>query len=247
MKLLNIVLPARLGSNRVKLKNLRHLNGKPLIEYIIETTISTKLVDKEDLFINSDSEIFKKTADKYGISFYKRPDHLATSESLIDEYINDFITNNRSKYLMIINPTSPFLKGESIEAAWKQFLNEKCSTLLCGEKIKTHCFLDGSSINFSTNQKHPRSQDVKAITALNFAISIWNTDSYSKSYQKNGYGVYTSDISFFHLDGFECIDIDYEEDFQIAEVVAKLDDKKLQATYDEDVERFLKENENIQN
>ena len=44
MKLLNIVLPARLGSNRVKLKNLRHLNGKPLIEYIIETTIGTKLV-----------------------------------------------------------------------------------------------------------------------------------------------------------------------------------------------------------
>ena len=43
----------------------------------------------------------------------------------------------------------------------------------------------------------------------------------------------------FFIDGFECIDIDYEEDFN-SEVVAKLDDKKLQTTYDEDVEGFLR-------
>ena len=51
------MIPARLGSTRVKNKNLRLINKKPLIQYIIDTAIKSKLLDQ--IYVNSESEIFQ--------------------------------------------------------------------------------------------------------------------------------------------------------------------------------------------
>ena len=50
------MIPARLGSTRVKNKNLRLINNKPLISYVIETVKKTNIFD--DIYLNSDSYIF---------------------------------------------------------------------------------------------------------------------------------------------------------------------------------------------
>ena len=49
------MIPARLGSKRVIKKNLRLLNGKPLISYITESAINSNAFD--EIYINSESEI----------------------------------------------------------------------------------------------------------------------------------------------------------------------------------------------
>ena len=63
------VIPARLGSQRVKAKNLRMLGDKPLIYYMIQTLKKSKFVD--EIYINSDSELFNEIAKRYDINFYK--------------------------------------------------------------------------------------------------------------------------------------------------------------------------------
>ena len=68
------MIPARLGSKRIYNKNLRILNGKPLISYIIESAIAAKCFD--EIYINSESDIFEEIADTYQINFYKRPSEL---------------------------------------------------------------------------------------------------------------------------------------------------------------------------
>ena len=70
------MIPARLGSKRVKNKNLRLLGGKPLIAHVIETVKETNIFD--EIYINSESDVFKQIADSYGINFYKRPSELST-------------------------------------------------------------------------------------------------------------------------------------------------------------------------
>ena len=62
------MIPARLGSKRIKKKNLRLINNKPLISYVIEKAKKCKLFN--EIYLNSDSRIFEKIAKKYGISFY---------------------------------------------------------------------------------------------------------------------------------------------------------------------------------
>ena len=63
------MIPARLGSKRVKNKNLRLLGNKPLISHVIETAKDSNIFD--DIYINSESEIFENIANQYNIKFYK--------------------------------------------------------------------------------------------------------------------------------------------------------------------------------
>ena len=56
------MIPARLGSKRIKYKNIRYLKDKPLVEYIIDAAKKVKLFD--EIYINSESEIFEAIANK---------------------------------------------------------------------------------------------------------------------------------------------------------------------------------------
>jgi len=211
------LIPARLGSVRVRAKSLRILGGNPLIYYIIDAVKKSSKI--QDAYVNSDSVLFRQIADRYGVDFYHRDQRLATSDSLIDDYIYDFCTKVSSDILVVANPTSPFLEANDIDKAIENFIANGYDTQLACENIRTHSFLDGDPINFSINGKHPRSQDLAPVQALNFAVTIWRTQSFINSYEQNGYGVYSGKIGFFALKGLSTIDIDWEEDFQLAEHV----------------------------
>lgn len=214
-----VVVPARLGSQRVRLKSLRLLNDEPLISYIIKSLKGTKCLT--DIYINSDSDYFKPIAERFGVKFYKRAAELATSSSMIDDYIYDFIVNRNVKYLAVVNPTSPFITSKELDRAWLQFLESGADTQLCCERIQTHCFYKGKAVNFSTSGQHPRSQDLEPVLALNFAITIWNAEKFVEQYQRLGHGVYTGKLGYFETEGNANIDIDYEEDFDFAEFVVR--------------------------
>lgn len=243
-----VLVPARLGSNRVKVKNLRLLGDRPLIEHCINTLKQSKFLNK-NIVINSDSDLFKIVAENQDIGFYKRDPKLATSASLIDDYIYDFISSSDCEYLAVVNPTSPFMSANSYDKAWELFRGSDCDTLLSCEKIQTHCFLGYEPLNFSTKGQHPRSQDLQPVRALNFAISIWNCEKYKSTYEAEGYGVYSGKIEFFETSGFENIDIDYPDDFQMAEVVqAYLEKNEYEnARYPKYVEEYLAKNPKVSN
>lgn len=245
---LKVIIPARIGSNRVPIKNLRLLDDKPLISYIINTLKKTKYLNEFE--INSDSELFKNIAEENKIGLYLRPKELATSKSLIDDYIYEYINSKKPAHLAVVNPTSPFISAEELDKAWLQYANSDCDTLLSCERIQTHCFKNGKAINFSINSKHPRSQDIEPIYALNFAISIWNCKSFKESFKKNGYGVYTGKLDFFTTSELASVDIDYPEDFRMAEYLAALNKINFptpKAKFPEYVNKFMESNKNIQN
>jgi CMP-N-acetylneuraminic acid synthetase len=211
------VIPARLGSKRVKAKNLRVLGGKPLIYYAIQAVKGAKSFDA--VYVNSESDLIGEVAARYEIGFHKRPAELATSDSMIDEYINEFLTNVPCDVLAVVNPTSPFLTSADIDAAIDYFLAQPIDTLLACENVRTHCFLHGEAVNFSTSGQHPRSQDIPPVQALNFAVTVWDAKKFLDQYARKGYAVYTGRLGFFAFEGLAAIDIDWEDDFVLAEIV----------------------------
>ena len=67
MKKIIAMIPVRLGSKRIPNKNLRLLGNKPLVAYIIEAAIKADVFD--EIYINSESDIFKEIAEQYGVKF----------------------------------------------------------------------------------------------------------------------------------------------------------------------------------
>ncbi|HRI45989.1 MAG TPA: acylneuraminate cytidylyltransferase family protein [Ignavibacteriaceae bacterium] len=241
------LIPARLGSNRVKAKNLRLIKGKPLIYYVIDACKKVGLFTK--VYVNSESDLFGVVAQRYGVDFYKRPPHLATSQSMIDEYLYDFLSNIQCDILAVVNPTSPFLKAKEIESAINNFIENDFDTQLACQDIQTHSFYNNIPINFSTAGKHPRSQDLIPIKALNFAVTIWKRDSFLQQFEKSGHAVYTGKLGLYAFHGLSTIDIDWEEDFKLAEIIMenldRFEDSK--AEWDPVLEDLLSSNTEIKN
>ena len=72
------IIPARKDSKRIKNKNIKILNGKPLIEYTIIEAKKSKLLDK--IIVSTDSPTIREISEKNGIKVYKLRSKKLSSE-----------------------------------------------------------------------------------------------------------------------------------------------------------------------
>lgn len=222
------IIPSRSGSNRVPMKGMRLLGDKTLIEHTLDAVKGSRYLS-DHICINSDGKEWAELAELLGVNFYHRRKELATSQSMIDDYLFDYIIHEPSDYLAVITPTAPFLRSSDIDAAVEHYFKTECNTLISAERIQTHCFYKGKSLNFSTSGQLPRSQDLEPVMALNFSIAIYDCTFFKSEYQKNGFAVLSGKIETFPLKDLATIDIDEEQDFVRAELALEFE-KKL-STY----------------
>ena len=105
-----VVIPARKNSKRIKGKNLRELDGKPLISHSIEYAM--KFFNRKNIWVNTDDSVIIDLAKKYDISTYNRPTKLAEDETSTNDVILDFcehliFENISLKNIIILQPTNP--------------------------------------------------------------------------------------------------------------------------------------------
>ena len=151
------MIPARAGSKRIKNKNIRELNGKPLLGYVIEAWIDANCFD--EIYVNSESELIGEIASSYNINYYKRPSSLSTDKSTNDEFVLDFIEKNNLEDCNIIQvlPTSPFLTSIEITEFVRAFTtyhkdNISYTTLVSVVENKIECLYQNYPINFNRLQ-----------------------------------------------------------------------------------------------
>ena len=108
------MIPARLGSKRVKNKNLRLIDGKPLISYVVETAVESGIFD--EIYINSEADIFDDIAKQYNIKFYKRPAYLAEDDKTNDDFAYEFLQNVECDTLVQLLSTSPFMSVDDVKS-----------------------------------------------------------------------------------------------------------------------------------
>lgn len=211
------MIPARLGSKRIPKKNLRYLNDKPLIAWVIEAAFKAACFD--EIYINSESDEFKPLAEQYGIKFYKRPEELSTDQALNDDFAFDFIKNVECDYLVQLLPTGPFISVEEI----RNFVESlpKFNTLISVKKVQIECLYGGQALNFSNNEKTLPSQALSPVQAYACTLMGWKKTDYVSNMEKKGFAYHGCDnIGLFELNGNSVIDIDNEEDWAIAEAIA---------------------------
>lgn len=212
------MMPARLGSKRVKNKNLRLLDGKPLICHVIEKAKAAQVFD--EIYVNSESDIFKPLCDQYGVKFYQRPIELASDDATNDMFVLDFLDNIACDIIVQINPTAPLISVEDIRSFVTMMIDGKYDTLHTVKDEQIEGLYEGQPLNFDPKKKMPRSQDLKPVKIFCSGIMAWEVTNYRQNIKKYGAGTYGGDgkIGYFTLQGFSTIDIDHDVDFQMAEL-----------------------------
>ena len=128
-KKLRVVIPARGGSKGVPRKNIRPLNGHPLISYVILEAVKCQNVSK--VYVSTDDEEIASISKKYGADIIWRPPEYATDTSKdLDVmrhavgYLGDFDN------IVHLRATTPMISWETVDKAIEYFLaNPDCSSL----------------------------------------------------------------------------------------------------------------------
>jgi CMP-N-acetylneuraminic acid synthetase/mannose-6-phosphate isomerase-like protein (cupin superfamily) len=225
------MIPARYGSKRIPKKNVRLLNGIPLISHIIRATKDAECFD--EIYVNSESGIIGTIAKEEGVKFYKRPNELSTDSATNDQFTEDFLQNIECDVIVQILPTSPFITPEIIKEFTDTMVEQKADTLISVSNQQIECVYQGRSINFEQKKVSPPSQDVEPVQAYACGLMAWRKDNYLENMKKYdcGYHGGDGDVGCFVLSGHSTIDIDDERDFQLAEFIARTKNKTYTPQY----------------
>jgi len=220
------MIPARLGSTRVKNKNIRYLGNKPLVQYIIETSKKSKLID--DIYVNSESNILEKIAKKMNVNFYKRNNNLSSNKATNDDFALDFLNNIECDLLIQLLPTSPFINNIEIDSFIKHMIKNSYDTLISTKDIRIESIYKNKEINFDKKKQTPPSQSLTPIKAYACGIMGWKKKVYLKNMKKfsSAYHGGLGKTGYFDLTGDSLIDIDNEDDFKLALAILEMKSKK---------------------
>jgi len=216
-------IPARIGSKRVEKKNIRMLNGKPMVQYAIETCKNSSKIDK--VFVNTDSDLIGEIAINNGVEHYKRKECLSSDTAKQDEFNYDFMKNINCEFVVMVNPVTPLIESCDIDDAITYYEQNNLDTLISVKKEQLHAFYEDKPLNFDINKLVPATQDIKHILICSWSICIWRKEVFMDFYKKNGYAAFSGRIGQWIMDPMKALKISYEEDFLMAEQILMARDK----------------------
>lgn len=112
MKTVAVIL-ARGGSKGIPKKNLYKINGKPLLYYTMSAAIMSNV---DEVWVSSDCKDILDYAEEFGVHTLRRPEELAQDHSTSESALLHFAEHVDFDKIVFIQPTSPLLKTEDINA-----------------------------------------------------------------------------------------------------------------------------------
>lgn len=122
------VIPARAGSKGIPNKNIRIINGKPLIAYAIENAINSKMIS--DIIITTDSPEIELIAKYYGVAYKHRRSELCGDSVTLDAVIYDACKDYDKDYVVTLQPTSPTLEVGTLDKAIQFTIDQQLDTTI---------------------------------------------------------------------------------------------------------------------
>jgi len=175
------IIPARSGSKSIKNKNIKILNGKPLIAWSIQACLKSKFINK--VIVSTDSRKYAKIAKNYGAhEIIIRPKNISKDKSTDYEAILHMIHNLKySSYDLIahIRPTTPQRNVSDIDRAIKIFTKSKYNSLR-----SVHEMPETAYKSFEIYKKN----QLKPIASLKFSLDDLNKprQAFKDTYAANG-------------------------------------------------------------
>ena len=141
MKIIGLI-PARAGSKRIPGKNMALLNGKPLLQYAIESALDTRMFEKIVVSTNWDKAAelagrFKGGPPGTHVETMMRPDDLCTDTAHDYQWVKHALDHYHCDIFAILRPTNPFRTAQTIRNAFAA-IQPGCDSVRAIEKTSCH-------------------------------------------------------------------------------------------------------------
>ena len=225
--MITAIVPARSGSKRLPNKNIKQLNGKPLLFYTLDAVISHPEITQ--IIFTSESKDYIDLVDRnYNrlVQSLIRPEEFASDSSKVYDEILRLKSNSliENDWFMVCLPTAPLRSHDTIErllALWREDRLARFSAALIQFPIQfgfdidrlgnwIPCFPDSPMITGAT-----RSQDIPKRYRPTGAIYLQKTEMLgeAKTFYTNAKPFLTSPV--------ESLDVDTLIDFKVVEAILK--------------------------
>ena len=230
-------IPVRGGSKSIPLKNIKLLNGKPLVYWTALAAEQAKCIDK--LLIATDSEEIKSTVLSFGfkkLEVYDRDKNNAadtsSTEDVMLEYINKSEMGNDDLFFLI-QATSPMLKAEHIDGMYNEFCKNDSDSMFTGVREKQFKWIERKThhpnplpknerdlvnlepVNYDYRNR-PRRQDFEGLIAENGACYINSVKNIKRDKCR-----LSGKITAFELPSYTLYELDEPSDWIIVEEMMK--------------------------
>lgn len=205
-------LPAKGESSRVSNKNQRLLDGEPLFTRNLKKVSEMSCIDTVVLDTESDEII--EQASEIDCEILERDPKLATNETGGNDLLLNEAQNITGDLYVQILATSPFILPESIREGIEKVENSKHDSAVLVESSQEYIWKDGRP-NYDINNI-PNSTDLDEITKETMGLYVIEHDALMETERRIGDHPYLIEAS-----SIEAIDIDYEDDFKLADYTAR--------------------------
>ena len=214
-------IPAKASSKRLKLKNIKPIQGKPMIQYAIEAALQSKIFD-DQIYVSTENNEIAQIAENLGANVPQlRAKKLANDPYGVKDVLLEFLSMNpelkRFKSAVIILPTAPLIASEDICKAFALF-EEKPSQNLISVTQTDHNALrsvfvrDDEIIPLFEEHIRKKHQELEPTYRINGAIIIVPIKEFLSNQD-----FFTHPITTYKMPLERSVDVDTESDFQWAE------------------------------
>ena len=160
-------IPVRKGSKGIPGKNLKALDGKPLVFWILDTVLAAGIADEVWIATDCD-EMERQVCTRYAeeVSIYRRSEWSARDEAPTMEVVKEFLAevnpDDKDRFILL-QATSPFTRREELTAlAHEMKKGEYDSYISCCPQKKFRWSKDGQPLDYTFDKK-PRRQDYEGM------------------------------------------------------------------------------------
>ena len=227
-KIILAVITARGGSKRLPRKNIKLLNGKPMIAYAIEAVKYSKYTDR--LIVSTDDPEIANISRQYGAETpFIRPDELsndtASSLAVLQHAVKwtEDKENFKSDIVVLVQPTSPLVLTEDINGTIEKMIDSNTNSCFSVCKITQRpewmFTVDGDMAcpYIEKVSETARSQDFAPLFITNGAVYAMKTDILMKRNMIRD----RQNSSAYLMPSHRSVDIDTLTDFKLAELIMK--------------------------
>jgi CMP-N-acetylneuraminic acid synthetase len=217
MKIIGMI-PARMGSQRLKQKNLRELNGVPLLTGAVRKC--KKIQQFDEVWVNSEHETFGDIAREEGVHFHKRPEALANNQATSEDFIYEFLKKHDCDYLFQVHSIAPLLTENEISDFVNSMIESSFDVQLSVVLEQIECAMNNNPVNF-TLEKKTNSQELSPIQRITWSITGWKREAFIEAYENKECATYFGNVNYFPISREAGHIIKKEEDLILAEAISK--------------------------